>query len=38
MSDSRIHETEHWLVNHRINSALPGYLMVSSKAFTNELD
>lgn len=25
------------MVNHRINSALPGYLMVSSKEFTNDL-
>ncbi|WP_455873635.1 HIT family protein [Rhizobium yanglingense] len=30
-------ETENWLVNHRMNSALPGYLMISSKSFTNEL-
>lgn len=30
-------ETEGWLVNHRINSALPGYLMVSSKVFANDL-
>ncbi|WP_454853864.1 HIT family protein [Rhizobium binxianense] len=30
-------ETENWLVNHRMNSALPGYLMVSSRTFTNEL-
>ena len=33
----RIAETEGWLVNHRINSALPGYLMVSSKVFTYDL-
>ena len=33
----QITETEGWLVNHRINSALPGYLMVSSKIFTNDL-
>jgi diadenosine tetraphosphate (Ap4A) HIT family hydrolase len=33
----RIAETEGWLVNHRTNSALPGYLMVSSKTFTNDL-
>jgi diadenosine tetraphosphate (Ap4A) HIT family hydrolase len=32
-----IAETEGWLVNHRINSALPGYLMVSSKTFANDL-
>lgn len=29
--------TEGWLVNHRVNSALPGYLMISSRADTNEL-
>ena len=33
----RIHETEHWLVNHRMNSALPGYLMLGSKTATGEL-
>ncbi|MGG6893737.1 HIT family protein [Rhizobium sp. BR 315] len=33
----RIAETDDWLVNHRINSALPGYLMISSKIFTNDL-
>ncbi|MBB3452571.1 diadenosine tetraphosphate (Ap4A) HIT family hydrolase [Rhizobium sp. BK313] len=33
----QIAETEGWLVNHRINSVLPGYLMVSSKMFTNDL-
>ena len=26
-----IHETSHWIINHRINSALPGYLMLGSK-------
>ncbi|EJC82881.1 HIT family hydrolase, diadenosine tetraphosphate hydrolase [Rhizobium leguminosarum bv. trifolii WSM2297] len=30
-------ETDGWLVNHRMNSALPGYLMVSSKTDTNDL-
>ena len=30
-------ETAGWLVNHRINSALPGYLMISSKTDTNDL-
>lgn len=30
-------ETEHWLVNHRINSALPGYLMVGSKRHVDDL-
>ena len=33
----RIHETEHWLVNHRVDTILPGYLMVGSKAGTNAL-
>ena len=30
-------ETDGWLVNHRMNSALPGYLMISSKTDTNDL-
>lgn len=33
----RITETGGWLVSHRMNSALPGYLMVSSKTGTNDL-
>jgi diadenosine tetraphosphate (Ap4A) HIT family hydrolase len=32
-----IFETNNWLVAHRMDSALPGYLMVSSKTFTNSL-
>lgn len=32
-----IGQTSGWLVNHRINSALPGYLMISSTADTNSL-
>lgn len=32
-----ITETGGWLVSHRMNSALPGYLMVSSKTDTNDL-
>lgn len=36
-SKFRIHETEHWLVNHRMDTALPGYLMVGSKLGTNAL-
>lgn len=32
-----ITETDGWLVNHRIDSALPGYLMISSKTDTNDL-
>jgi diadenosine tetraphosphate (Ap4A) HIT family hydrolase len=30
-------ETEGWSVNHRVNSALPGYLIISSKTFTDDL-
>ncbi|MBY3086876.1 HIT family protein [Rhizobium laguerreae] len=30
-------ETAGWLVNHRMNSALPGYHMISSKTDTNDL-
>ncbi|UWU13449.1 HIT family protein [Rhizobium sullae] len=30
-------ETGRWLVNHRMNSALPGYLMVGSKTPASEL-
>ncbi|NSZ15598.1 HIT family protein [Agrobacterium vitis] len=30
-------ETDGWLVNHRMNSALPGYLMIGSKTNTNDL-
>lgn len=26
-----IYQTEHWVINHRINSALAGYLMISAK-------
>jgi len=32
-----IGETPGWSVNRRINSSLPGYLMISSKTFTNDL-
>lgn len=32
-----VSETDGWLVNHRMNSALPGYLMISSKTDTNDL-
>ncbi|WP_105433151.1 HIT family protein [Neorhizobium sp. T6_25] len=32
-----ITETGGWLVSHRMNSALPGYLMISSKNNTNDL-
>ncbi|MBB4234194.1 diadenosine tetraphosphate (Ap4A) HIT family hydrolase [Rhizobium esperanzae] len=30
-------ETAGWLVNHRMNSALPGYLMIGSKTDTTDL-
>ncbi|MGH6773237.1 HIT family protein [Brucella tritici] len=30
-------ETDGWLVSHRMNSALPGYLMISSKAPASDL-
>lgn len=30
-------ETDGWLVSHRANSALPGYLIVSSKKFAGDL-
>jgi diadenosine tetraphosphate (Ap4A) HIT family hydrolase len=32
-----VFETPHWLVNHRTNSALPGYLMIGSKRFADDL-
>lgn len=32
-----LHQTEHWVVNHRLNSALPGYLMLSAKMMTHSL-
>ena len=35
--DLVVHESEHWLINQRIKSALPGYLMVSSKVETTDL-
>lgn len=30
--DFVIHQTEHWTLNHRLDSALPGYLMLGSRA------
>ncbi|SIR01198.1 Diadenosine tetraphosphate (Ap4A) hydrolase [Rhizobium sp. RU35A] len=30
-------ETQHWRINHRMNSALPGYLMVGSKRHVDDL-
>lgn len=32
-----IHETTHWLINHRKDSHLPGYLMLSASQLTNSL-
>lgn len=32
-----LHETEHWIVNHHLASALPGYLMLGTKVQTNSL-
>ena len=32
-----VHQTAHWTVNHRLNSALPGYLMLSARQMTNSL-
>lgn len=33
----QIFATDFWLLNHRIDSALPGYLMLGSKLLTNDL-
>ncbi|MGN8274732.1 HIT family protein [Pseudomonas sp. SMN5] len=32
-----IYESTHWVVNHRMDSALPGYLMLSAREMTNSL-
>lgn len=32
-----IYQTKHWLVNHRVNTKLPGYLMLSSKSKVSSL-
>lgn len=32
-----VHETDYWIINHRVNSVLPGYFMVGSKMDTNDL-
>jgi diadenosine tetraphosphate (Ap4A) HIT family hydrolase len=32
-----IKTTDHWIVNHRIDSKLPGYLMIASRASTTKL-
>jgi diadenosine tetraphosphate (Ap4A) HIT family hydrolase len=30
-------QTEHWVLNHRVDSALPGYRMLGSRARANDL-
>ena len=32
-----IHETAHWILNHHLSSALPGYLMLGSRTHVNSL-
>lgn len=32
-----IHETDHWVINHHLASALPGYLMLGTKLRTTSL-
>jgi diadenosine tetraphosphate (Ap4A) HIT family hydrolase len=32
-----VHETEHWVLNHHLSSALPGYLMLGARAATASL-
>ena len=32
-----IHETAHWILNHHLSSALPGYLMLGSRKHVNSL-
>ena len=32
-----IKETEHWIINQRVGSNLPGYLMVGARVETNDL-
>jgi diadenosine tetraphosphate (Ap4A) HIT family hydrolase len=32
-----VHETEHWVINHNFASALPGYLVLGSKAPVDSL-
>jgi diadenosine tetraphosphate (Ap4A) HIT family hydrolase len=33
-----IKTTDHWIVNHRVDSKLPGYLMIGSRRHTTQLD
>ena len=30
-------QTEHWVLNHRVDTALPGYLMLGARVPTNDL-
>lgn len=30
-------ETDHWVINHRVDSSLPGYFMVGARCETNSL-
>ena len=30
-------QTEHWMLNHRVDSALPGYLVLGARMATNDL-
>ncbi|WP_460157119.1 HIT family protein [Pseudomonas sp. S2_H10] len=32
-----IHQTDHWIINHHLSSALPGYLMLATKMQTSSL-
>lgn len=32
-----VHETDHWILNHHLSSALPGYLMLGAKTQTTLL-
>lgn len=32
-----IHQSKYWILNHRMDSALAGYLMLSAKQMTNSL-
>ncbi|MAS95279.1 MAG: HIT family protein [Verrucomicrobiales bacterium] len=36
-ADLVVAETDHWIINHRVDSALPGYFMVGSRSETNSL-
>ncbi len=33
----KIAETDGWLVSHRMNSALPGYLIIASETLADDL-